>query len=195
MTKKKWIILVCIVGAVVLVFGATIIISIMMHYGNDLPYEEKINIKKKYSPYNIDENTSAKVEYSNGDAGISLMIPDDWEYEIKEPVEGYPEEFGIVFWPEGQTEGKLSLMYYSAWGVCGTGLEEIKIILGEYSAYQGTYNNKDVWDFICLTDTKGRFVALNEGADIWWEEYGTEAMCILSTLQISEDVTIKYPED
>lgn len=183
-TKMFLILIVCIL----LICSLLLVIYFFKKDVNDFPDDGKINVEEKYPTHNMDENTSTKVEYSNDEAGMSLLIPDGWKYEIKEHVEGYPAEFGIVFWPEGQMEGKLSLMYYSAWGVCGTGLEEKKIILGEYSAYQGTYDNKDVWDFICLTDTEGRFVALNEGAEVWWDEYGTEAMNILSTMQITEAV-------
>ena len=135
--------------------------------------------------------TSSKVTSSRGMRSISLQIPEGWEYAISKSED---DGFGICFWPEGQTEGIISIMYYSAWGVCGTGLEEVKITLGEYSAYQGTYDNKEVWDFICLRidNTQGYYVALNEGAEGWWEEYGTEAMNILSTVEITEGANVEY---
>lgn len=127
------------------------------------------------------------VECGNGKASMSLSIPEEWEYELIEPVREGADEFGFCFWPKNQTEGKIKFMYYDAWGVCGTGLEEIKIQLGEYRAYQGTYDNKEVWDFISFIDTHGHFVVLNEGADAWWDAYGEEAMNILSTIKILED--------
>lgn len=180
MNKNKWLKPVCIVAAVVLVLisSVIIIISKQLHKGQDLPHEEVVYVKKGNNAY-------TKAECSNGDVSMSLQISEGWEYEIIEPVEGVPDQFGINFWPKGQAEGKLSLMYYTAWGVCGTGLEEIKIKLGEYNAYQGTYDNKDVWDYICLADTQGRYVVMNEGASVWWDEYGDEAMDILSTVKIT----------
>lgn len=134
-----------------------------------------------------EENLNARmVECSNGIATLSLCIPKGWNYELIEPAKRGADEFGICFWPEDQTEGKIKFMYYEAWGVCGTGLEEIKIQLGEYSAYQGTYDNNEVWDFISFIDTQGRYVVLNEGADVWWDVYGEEVMSILATVQITE---------
>ena len=65
---------------------------------------------------------TTRVSASHGEHTLSISIPEGWEYEIKE----YSDEsssFGIYFWPEGETEGKLSFLYYDAWGVCGTGLE------------------------------------------------------------------------
>lgn len=161
----------------------------------DIPEDALITITEVDEAYNIDENTSTKAWCSNGDASMSLLIPEGWSYEVQKNSETNSDEFGIQFWPKGQTEGKISLMYYTVWGVCGTGLEEIKIMLGEYNAYQGTYDNKDVWDYICLADTQGKYVALNQGADVWWDEYGTEAMSILSTLQISKDIITKCPTE
>lgn len=124
------------------------------------------------------------VECSNGVVSISLFIPEEWNYEVIEPTEEGADEFGINFWPKGETVGKIKLMYYDFWGVCGTGLEEVEIRLGEHSAYRGTYDNKEVWDYICYADTSGHFVALNEGADVWLEEHETEVMNILSAVQI-----------
>lgn len=65
---------------------------------------------------------------------------------------------------------------------------------GDYLALQGTYDNKEVWDYICfnITDSRGYYVALNEGAEVWWEEYGTEAMSILTTVQITEGANVEY---
>lgn len=95
---------------------------------------------------------------------------------------------------EDSKESAIHVGYHSAWGVCGTGLEQTKITLGDYSAVQGTYDNKNVWDFIYfhVEDTKGYYVALNAGAEAWWDEYGTEAMEILATIKITEGVDVEY---
>lgn len=143
---------------------------------------------------NANENTFEIVKSSKGLRSISLAIPKGWEYSISKSAEQSSEAFGISFWPEGEKEGKICLWYYSAWGVCGTGLEEVEITLGDYSALQGTYDNKKVWDFICfsVSDTKGYYVALNEGAEVWWKEYGADAMKILATIQITEGASVEY---
>ena len=78
------------------------------------------------------------------------------------------EEFGISFWQEGEKDRAIHVGYHSAWGVCGTGLEQTKITLGDYSAVQGTYDNKEVWDFIHfhVEDIKGSYVALSVGVEV-----------------------------
>ena len=141
-----------------------------------------------------DGKTWERVENSKNFRKISLAIPTGWEYSISVGGDASSEEFGISFWPEGEKESLINVGYHSAWGVCGTGLEETKITLGDYSAVQGTYDNKEVWDFIYfhVEDTKGSYVALSVRAEEWWDEYGTEAMEILATIQITEGVNVEY---
>ena len=146
--------------------------------------DKEANMVEDSSLHKKETLNARVVECSNGTATMALSIPKGWNYELIEPEKEGADNFGICFWPEGQTEGKIKFMYYDAWGVCGTGLEEIKIQLGEYSAYQGTYDNKDVWNFISLIDTQGHYVVLNEGADVWWDMYGEDAMSILATVKI-----------
>ena len=141
-----------------------------------------------------DGKTWERVENSKNFRKISLAIPTGWEYSISVGGDASSEEFGITFWPEGETEIFIDVGYHSAWGVCGTGLEQTKITLGDYSAVQGTYDNKEIWDFIHfqVEDTKGSYVALNAGTEEWWDEYGTEVMEILATIQITEGVNVEY---
>ena len=141
-----------------------------------------------------DENTWERVESSKKFRKISLAIPTGWRCAISQGGDASSEEFGISFWPEGEKESAIHVGYHSAWGVCGTGLEETKITLGDYSAVQGTYDNKEIWDFIHfqVEDTKGSYVALNAGTESWWDEYGTEAMEILATIKITEGVDVEF---
>lgn len=141
-----------------------------------------------------DEKTWERVENSKNFRRISLAIPTGWQYTISQGGDASSEEFGISFWPEGETESLIDVGYHSSWGVCGTGLEQTKITLGDYSAVQGTYDNKEVWDYIYfhVEDTKGSYVALNVGAEAWWDEYGAEAMEILATIKITEEVNVEY---
>lgn len=129
---------------------------------------------------------SMVAQYDKGYANISLKITDGWEYEIKEDGEG--PNFGIAIWPAGQTKGKIEVWYDTTFGVCGTGLVQEKIKLGNYEAYQGTYDNNKVWDFISLIGLPGRYVVRNMGADVWWDVYGDEAMQILDTLVVGENI-------
>ncbi|MBQ2922820.1 MAG: hypothetical protein IJE60_07045 [Tyzzerella sp.] len=141
-----------------------------------------------------DEKTWERVESSKNFRRISLAIPTGWRYTTSIGGDASSEEFGISFWPEGEKDSAIDVGYHSAWGVCGTGLEQTKITLGDYSAVQGTYDNKEVWDFIHfhVEDTKGSYVALSVGAEAWWDEYGTEAMEILATIKITEGVDVEY---
>ena len=129
---------------------------------------------------------SEVVRYSRGYANVSLTIPDRWEYQTG-AYEGN-DEFFITFWPAGRSEGKIEVLFYDSFGVCGTGLETEDIKLGKYDAWQGTYDNHKVWSFILLIGTPGKYVIENDGAGQWWDEYGGEAMRILDTLTVGDGI-------
>lgn len=128
----------------------------------------------------------ATVRESGAYSNITLTIPHEWEYETERGNNS--NEYCISFWPADQTEGKIKMWYYTAFGVCGTGLEEKEITVGEYKAWQGTYDNKKVWDFISFKGMPGSYVAMNDGADKWWSQYGDEAMQILSSVKLAEGI-------
>lgn len=133
----------------------------------------------------INPHTQPKlVQHGRGYANISLTIPYGWEYETGAWTDS--GEFSVSFWPAGRSEGKIRVLYYDRFGVCGTGLEQEKITLGNYEAWQGTYDNHEVWDFISLIGTPGNYVIENEGAGKWWDEYGGEAVQILNTLVVGD---------
>ncbi|MBR2036097.1 MAG: hypothetical protein IKA09_00030 [Lachnospiraceae bacterium] len=120
-------------------------------------------------------------------SNITLTIPYDWNYEIERG--NNTDEYCIAFWPEDQKEGKIKMWYYTAFGVCGTGLKQKEITIGAYKAREGTFDNRKIWNFISFEeDVPGSYVAMNEGADKWWSQYGDEAMQILSTIKIAEDI-------
>ena len=127
------------------------------------------------------------VRYSRGYANISLAIPYGWEYETEE-FEGY-NEFCVSFWPDGRPEGKIRVRHFNGlFSVCGTGLEQEKVKLGNYEAWKGTYDDHNVWSFINLIGTPGSYVIENGGAGRWWDEYGDEAMVILNTLAVGDGI-------
>lgn len=126
------------------------------------------------------------IRESEAFSNITLTIPHDWKYETEHGNNS--GDYCISFWPEDQTDGKIKVWYYDAFGVCGTGLVQEKITLGDYEAYKGTYDNKKVWNFISLIGTPGKYVVMNNGADVWWNEYGNEAMQILGTLVVGENI-------
>ncbi|MBQ8804611.1 MAG: hypothetical protein IJZ53_13365 [Tyzzerella sp.] len=129
------------------------------------------------------ENTK-RVEYSYEDKYMSLEIPEGWKYSITEYSES-AYAVGISFWPEGYSEGKLSLQYFlSGFGVCGTGLTESDITLGNMKAKRGIYDGDALWSFISFIPTARDYAVINEGAEEWWQEHGDMAMAILQTIQI-----------
>lgn len=130
-----------------------------------------------------------QVSYEYGYANMRLELPAGWAYEIRE----YDEEsytFGIDFWPENVSEGKLRLEYYlNAFGVCGTGLEEEEIRFGNgLRALKGTYDNREIWSFIAIRDLPGDYVVIAENVGGWWDTYGEQAMDILDSLRLAEDI-------
>lgn len=123
--------------------------------------------------------TGELVEVHKDGKKLSLIIPDGWEYSTSNAMDFSSEPF-IEFWPEGEDEGRIKFMYDDAFGVCGTGLESEEITLGGHTGSMGTYDNNPVFSFIVFDR---EYVILNMDADKWWNEYGTEAMEILNTLE------------
>ena len=124
------------------------------------------------------------VYYEKGYANIALTLKEGWEYDIADEPD--TKEFSVNIYPAGQKDNKLRIAYFNGFGVCGTGLEQEEIKLGEYDAWMGTYDNNKVWDFISIKDTFGDYAILNEGGEKWWSEYGDEAMQILATIKVGD---------
>ena len=156
-------------------------------YLDDKAYPELCGYPKistlEGSENNGEDATEAnRVSYSN----MSINIPEGWEYEINEYTEG-SSSFGISFWPEGETEGKLKFLYYEAFGVCGTGLSQEIIKIGNYEASKATYGNSKVWNFIALRVEPRWYVILNEGATEWLAKRMEEVMAIIETICVAEE--------
>ncbi len=135
------------------------------------------------------------VTYTKGDGNISVELPKTWGYAIVDnddmPWEYYGETidetaFYIDIWPKEHPEGKLSLRYLGdQFAVCGTGLEQKKIKIGEYKVSQGTYDNAKYWSYIKILDVMGDYVIINKAEEAWWNQYETEVMQILGTLKVA----------
>ncbi|MBQ8600201.1 MAG: hypothetical protein IJ407_02320 [Clostridia bacterium] len=128
-----------------------------------------------------------RVEFSKGAANMALNKLEDWKYEIVDYNEA-PDLFGIRFHPVDETEGAIMLCYYpGGFGVCGTGLKTEKVTVGKWEANQGTYDEKEYWDFIHLLDTPGDYVFMTEGKITWWEKYEEDIKTIVSTALIAQN--------
>lgn len=123
------------------------------------------------------------VSYSYEDAGVSLLIPEGWDWAVEEhSEESYT--FGIRFWPAEEPEGSINLYYFThGFGVCGTGLKSEPITFESgLTGSKGTYDRHRVWDFISFETEQRGYAALTQG-DVagWWRRFGKEAMSILDT--------------
>ena len=135
------------------------------------------------------QEEAQSVEYNHLQVNISLNIPVGWEYEIEEYAEdGF--HCGISFWPQG-CAGKAGLYYYDSFGVCGTGLETQDVTFADgKSGWMGIYDGNAYWNFISFNnsdDTKSCYVAMTEGVEDWWDDYGEQVMDILDTAKLGAD--------
>ena len=128
-----------------------------------------------------------QVTYSEHGVSITLDIPERWSYaitsidaeELDAGISG-----GISFWPLGREEGKLFLGWYpDRHAVCGTGLETREMILADQKATVGTYDGRELWDFISFGEY---FAVWGQSHDTWWAEYGDEAMEILDSARFEK---------
>lgn len=137
-------------------------------------------------PEKVELGELSYIENSYGFVYMSLGLPEGWDYELDEyDPEAYG--FGIYFWHSDYPEEKLHLYYTESFGVCGTGLEEKEATLkGVGEVRVGTFDGREVWDFIYFTDAPGDYVLQNSGGDNY-AAYGAELEAILDTITIGGD--------
>ena len=127
-----------------------------------------------------------EVRYSEGNVWIALQLPESWAYDITyldDPELDADISAGITFWPLGREEGKIFFGYYpDRFAVCGTGLKTDEMILAGQKATVGTYDDRELWDFISFGES---FAVWGQGHEAWWAEYGDTAMEILDTAAFS----------
>lgn len=127
-----------------------------------------------------------EVRYSEGNIWIALQLPESWDYDITyldDPELDSGISAGITFWPKGREEGKLFFGYYpDRFAVCGTGLETSGLFLAGQNASMGTYDGRNLWDFISFGEY---FAVWGQGHEHWWAEYGDRAMEILDAAAFS----------
>lgn len=129
------------------------------------------------------------VRHSEGYANISLTLPHDWKYQLI--YNENENSFCIAVSPKSEAKGEIQIWCNLSLGFCGTGLKEEKITLAGRDAYRGTYAGDPLWHYILFTDTPGDYVILNQGAELWWEEYENEAMKILNSVKPGEGIISK----
>lgn len=134
----------------------------------------------------VELGTGELVKVEKDDRMLSLIIPEGWEYATHEtatPTSDLAYPFFIEIWPEGRNEGSILLACDENFGVCGTGLECKEVVIGGHSCSMGIYDNSDAWSFITIdVESDVDYFIWNYAQDSWWNEYGTEAMEILDTI-------------
>ena len=56
--------------------------------------------------------------------------------------------YGLILKPADTNDGQIELFCIDGFGVCGTGLETEEITLAGYTAYMGTFDEHEHWDYI-----------------------------------------------
>ena len=133
-------------------------------------------VKEGWQKVEVDSSTGSK-KY------ISVMLPEDWKYEIVHS-DDYPiSDLTISIYPKERNDGCISIGYMTGFGVCGTGLEQEEIVFNGHSAWKGTYDNSRYWSFIALQDDLRDCVVINSAADTWYGDYEAIVNEILETVE------------
>ena len=135
--------------------------------------------------------------YADGPFGqISVEVPEGWECAVC-PVGGDLLRYlpyGLQLKPVGSAEGCMELGPVRFFGVCGTGLSEQRMTIAGKEASVGTYDGKNVWDFVVFKLPKGAagevpadgaypdLVAQTFEAEGWSAGTVDEALGILDTM-------------
>ena len=122
---------------------------------------------------------------------ISVVIPEGWTAEISAVDDGRLTYglYGLILKPKSADRGQIELICSDSFGVCGTGLSEKEIQLGDYSVHVGTYDEHEHWDFITFGDERPQIIAQSINCDSWISYMWEEADTILSTLKFDGSKT------
>lgn len=97
--------------------------------------------------------------------------------------------YGLILKPVDAKDGQIEVFCIDGFGVCGTGLETEEITLAGYTAYMGTYDDHDHWDYILIKGERPEIVAQHTECDSWTDEMWEEALSILDTVRFNEGKT------
>ena len=91
---------------------------------------------------------TSTVTFSVNGRDYSIKVLDSWEAA---PVTLNDGEWGLTLTPKAQPKLSYNLLMYKqmqGFGVCGTGLEEEKTVIGGMEANVGYYDGADYWSFV-----------------------------------------------
>ena len=122
---------------------------------------------------------------------ITVGKLDGWSIEVAPVDSGKLSygHYGLILKPEDAKDGQIEVFCIDGFGVCGTGLETEEITLAGYTAYMGTYDDHDHWDYILIKGEKPEIVAQHTECDSWTDVMWEEALSILDTVRFNEGKT------
>ena len=122
---------------------------------------------------------------------ITVEKRDGWSIEAA-PVDSGKLSYGLyglILKPEDAKDGQIEVFCIDGFGVCGTGLETEEMTLAGYTAYMGTYDDHEHWDYILIKGEKPEIVAQHTECDSWTDVMWEEALSILDTVRFNEGKT------
>jgi hypothetical protein len=188
--KKQRIIGSIIISIVLLLLagGAKMEHIVVAETDNEEETEQVTNVSKTESgEASLDDQTevtgtTATVQGPYG--SISITVPDGWSYLTCNVGDEnlLSAEYGIQFFPNRADGGYIEVGYHSAFGVCGTGLEEKEATLAQNPVRIGYYDGRSMWDFVCFQGEYDGIVALATENEDWDEQEQNETMEILDSV-------------
>lgn len=123
-----------------------------------------------------EEHQGYWVQVTSGNGRITLSLPVEWGYEIREQ--------GIRFWAPGQESCVVKIQYYDGgFGVCGTSL-----VTEEYTTRSGRTGTMDymddseVWTYIVFDKC---YAVTHSCSKQWLEEFQWELSEILNSMEFN----------
>ena len=132
----------------------------------------------------VTAESGEEVEFASEWASVSLLLPKGWRYELRRRGN---EEASFHFWPDGKTEGSVSVDLTAEFSLCCVELEEDEILLNGQAARRGKVDGAEKWTFIVFRgEFPGKCSVMNRAGDAWFDEYENEVLAILDTVTVSE---------
>ena len=109
-------------------------------------------------------------------SGITMTIPPDWEWARQDTNGAWGDHVVL-----SHGENHLIVGYYPSFAVCGVGLQQETTTIAGMEVCVGTFDGKDMWDFIMFP---GDYVLRNESGENWTEAERTAILEILESLTL-----------
>lgn len=154
---------------------------------------DNVTVRQEETSTESETKGNIHAEFSHDKIYMSVELPAEWEYEIKELDEKQEgDTCGIIFGPSEQKEMRYKLLYHSFYGICATGvtIEELQLKNGtdiwRYSeVIENTLWRDIVFEYEKPEDEKGTYVLQYYADEKLAEKYEEELREILETIVVS----------